>query len=89
MNTQRVNLFRNFRQCLSSALAVQIVGEGFHDIRARTGALASRAASVIAVIAVMCVWMCVWMWVWMWVRVKCRSSVTWRFYGVHLAPIAW
>ena len=56
MNTQRVNLFRNFRQCLSSALAVQIVGKGFHDIRARTGALASRAASVIAV---MCVCVCV------------------------------
>ena len=57
INTQRVNLFGNFHRCVSNALAVLIVGEGFHDARARarTCALASRAASVIAVIAVMCV----------------------------------
>ena len=69
LNTQRVNLFGNFHRCVSNALAVLIVGEGFHDARARarTCALASRAASVIAV---MCVWRCGL------VCVKCRSRVT-------------
>ena len=41
ITTQRVNLLGNFCWCLTHALAVQIVGEGFHDIRARTCALAA------------------------------------------------